>query len=792
MKNNTTRLAISLLVATSPAGAAPLVYDLDPAKVERTTDVGIHGQFLEHIFNSVHGGLWGDLLLNPSLEPNGGGGGWLLKDDTVTLARPATNQPMLLGDPAWTDYEVTLEARRDEGSEGFLVMFRAAGDQHYRVNFGGWANKEHGIEKNGGPVRGARVPGSIEVGRWYHVKIICKAAGFKVFLDGKSVLSFEDRQNPLLRGCIGLNTWHTRSSFRNIKVTDADGNVMMSGLPTKEDLVNAPPYWTKTGAKNGWLGAQTESAFNDATSQMLNCTRPGGEFGLRQTPVNLTKNETYHGSLWLRSATGAAVVARLRDPAGAALFEQTFGNLSPEWTRHEFAYTPSADSPEAAFEIVVKGEGSAEVDMVHLFAQSALDVGGMRPDVLRAITDLKPASIRYPGGCFASAYRWKDGIGPRDQRRYFPNVIWADRDPSQFGTDEFIDLCRRSGAEPIIAINMNRGVEEALDWLEYCNGAADTRWGKVRAANGHPEPYAVKYWEIDNETWGMGPERYADFVRRFAPALKAKDPSIVIAACGSYGYDDGKGSSNGWNRKLLDAAAKDIDLLSIHYYNGIAYPQDHVEDPRRFEAFIRDDIGAMIRASANPKMRVYCSEWGQMNIEWRSGLYTAGLLSGFERIGGELLPMACPAVWLQSVRSRSNPAPRWGSSHILFDHRSWCAAPTYVVQKLWREHFGPQILYLTGPERPLDVVASSSGDGRTLFFKTVNTTDQACEVELRVGAGFKPAAAVLKVIAPGSLGTRNSLDQPDRIAPRAGEVAISGGTLRFSVPPQSACALSVK
>lgn len=783
---------VAALLATATAAAGPLIYQIDPLKVEHTADVGIHGQFLEHIFNSVHGGLWGDQLLNPSLEPNEGSGGWLIKDDTVTLPRPATNQPLLLGDPAWTDYEVTLEARRDEGGEGFLVMFRVDGDRYYWMNFGGWGNKHHGAEKCGRLIDAARVPGSIEAKRWYQVKLTCTGGSFEASLDGHKLLAFEDKEQPLLHGGIGLNTWGTRASFRNIKVTGADGKVLFAGLPAKGDLVNAPPYWTRIGGQDGWLTADTTAPFNDASSQVLNGKRDGGEFGLRQQPVNLTKDETYHGSLWLRSAQASAAAVIVRDAAGAPLFEKTYENLAPEWTRHEFSFQAAGDVPDAAFEVVVKGVGSVAVDMLHLFAQSALAAGGMRPDVLQAIIDLKPASIRYPGGCFASAYRWQDGIGPRDQRKYFPNVIWADRDPSQFGTDEFIDLCRRADAEPVIVVNMHQGVEEALAWLEYCNGSADTKWGKVRAANGHPEPYRVKYWEIDNETWGMGPARYAEVVKKFAPALKANDPSIVIGACGSYGYDDGKGSSNGWNKALLDAAAKDIDLLSIHYYNGIAYPQDHIGDPRRFEAFIRDDIGALIRASANPKMQVYCSEWGQMNIDWRSGLYAGGLLNGFERISGELLPLACPAVWLQSVNSRSRPAPRWGSSHILFDRRSWCAAPTYVVQKLWRENFGPKILQLTGPTDALNVVASKSADDRTLFFKAVNTGDQALEVELRIGEGFAPATAEWQVIAPDALTARNSLDQPAVIAPAVKPVAVTGQTLRFSMPALAAGVLRVR
>lgn len=772
--------------------AETLVFNIDPAKVEKTVDVGLHGQFLEHIFNSVHGGLWGDLILNPSLEPNGGPAPWIIKDDTVTVPRPATNVPLRFGDEEWTDYELSLEARRDEGSEGFLVMFRVAGNRHYWLNFGGWANKEHGVEKFGGRMRAPRVPGQIEAGRWYKVRIGCRRARFEVYLDDQKVMAFEDKEGPFLRGGIGLNTWNTRSSFRNIRVVAPDGKVLFSGLPAKEALVGPPAYWSRVGGQAGYLAVQTESPLNDATAQVLNGTQAGGESGLQQGPLSITKGEAYRGSLYLRSSRGSTALVRIRDGAGAALFEQAFAQLPKEWRKTEFTFTGARDADDAVVQILVQGEGAVEVDLISLFSQRALDVGGFRPDLLKAIADLKPASIRYPGGCFASGYHWKDGVGPREKRAYFPGVIWDDRDPSQFGTDEFIDLCRRVGAEPVIAINMNRGVAEALDWLEYCNGAADTPWGKVRAANGHAEPYRVKYWEIDNETWGMGPEKYADVVKQFAPPLKAKDPSIVIAACGSYGYDDGKGSSNGWNKRLLDAAAKDIDLLSIHYYNGICYEQDWVDDPRRFEAFIRDEIGPMIRASANPKMRVYCSEWGQMNTEWRSGLYTAGLLNGFERIGSDLLPMSCPAVWLQLVGTRNIGMPRWGSSHILFDQRRWFPAPTYVVQKLWREHYGPDLLRLDGPERPLNAVASRTSDGRSLFFKAVNTGAGAFDVELRIAPGFRVAEAALQLIAPGDLKARNDLDKPGVIAPAAAAATVTGQVVRFTMPPQAAAALTLR
>ena len=181
------------------------------------------------------------------------------------------------------------------------------------------------------------------------------------------------------------------------------------------------------------------------------------------------------------------------------------------------------------------------------------------------MADLRPPVIRWPGGCFASAYRWKDGIGPQHERGVYPRPIWDDLDVNSFGTDEFVAMCRQVGAEPLIVVNIGTKrwngevqreafLQEVCDWIEYCNGPADSKWGKVRAANGHPEPYRVKYWEIDNETWHMEAEAYAEAVRDFAPAMRKADPSIKLAACGSAGYGDGK---NGlpWNQTIIDRCA---------------------------------------------------------------------------------------------------------------------------------------------------------------------------------------------------------------------------------------------
>ena len=115
---------------------------------------------------------------------------------------------------------------------------------------------------------------------------------------------------------------------------------------------------------------------------------------------------------------------------------------------------------------------------------------------------VKPTNLRWPGGCFADEYHWKDGIGPIDRRPDTYCRTWYSYTSNDVGTDEFIAVCRMLGAEPSLCVNYGTGTpQEAADWVEYCNGGPDTRWGRIRAENGHAEPYNVKYWNVGNEVY---------------------------------------------------------------------------------------------------------------------------------------------------------------------------------------------------------------------------------------------------------------------------------------------------
>ena len=197
-------------------------------------------------------------------------------------------------------------------------------------------------------------------------------------------------------------------------------------------------------------------------------------------------------------------------------------------------------------------------------------VNGADAEIIGMLKDSKLPLLRWPGGNFVSGYRWRDGVGPIDVRPTRPNPAWDGLEYNFMGTDEFMAYCKAVGCEPLLCVNAGDGTpEEAAAWVEYCNGAASTPMGKLRAENGHPEPYAIKYWEVGNEisgpwqvswTYSAG---YVDRYQRFSAAMRKADPSILLQACGVVGDADGE-----WNNRLIDECAGNVRCITHHLLNG--------------------------------------------------------------------------------------------------------------------------------------------------------------------------------------------------------------------------------
>jgi alpha-N-arabinofuranosidase len=200
------------------------------------------------------------------------------------------------------------------------------------------------------------------------------------------------------------------------------------------------------------------------------------------------------------------------------------------------------------------------------------DEAGLRSDLKGAIEQLRLANVRYPGGNFVSGYRWRDGVGPLDERPRRADLAWASVEPNTFGTNEFVRFCRTIGSEPYLVVNCGDGdLREARDWVEYCNGTSDTTLVRLRAAHGHPEPHRIKYWGIGNEVdghWQIGAKTAAEYARayhEYAKVMRWTDPGIRLIAALTSDWD---GDIVERAQVLLEEAGDLVDYASIHWYVG--------------------------------------------------------------------------------------------------------------------------------------------------------------------------------------------------------------------------------
>lgn len=202
------------------------------------------------------------------------------------------------------------------------------------------------------------------------------------------------------------------------------------------------------------------------------------------------------------------------------------------------------------------------------------DKQGFRKDVLKAVKNLHVSIIRYPGGNFASNYNWKNGIGPKNKRPKRMNLAWGNIESNQFGTDQFMQFCKKVGAQPYITVNMGTGTMKlAQEWVEYCNVKAGPYYASLRKKNGHPKPYNVKYWSLGNEMdgpWQIGHLNAVDYSKKamhFAHIMKLTDPNIKLIGDGGADFEPSAHPFK-WDQVVLGRLKNVIDYLSLHMYVG--------------------------------------------------------------------------------------------------------------------------------------------------------------------------------------------------------------------------------
>ncbi len=450
---------------------------------------------------------------------------------------------------------------------------------------------------------------------------------------------------------------------------------------------------------------------------------------------------------------------------------------------------------------------------------------GIRLDVVDALRRIRPPVIRWPGGCFADDYHWRDGIGPRAERPRTLNIWWDDVEPNQFGTHEFIRFCRLVGAEPYICGNVGSGSPRELrDWVEYCNYPGGTTLSDERAVNGDRDPFRVRYWGVGNENWGCGgrftPEEYAAAYRRFSTYLRPlQTEPMTLVACGPAGNDAT------WTQRFLegviDGSRERLGLpfqgYAAHYYCGTAGTATEYTigqwyhllarslemeplllqqraildgyDPQRKVGLIVDEWGAWhpVEEGTNPQHLF------QQNTQ-RDALVAALTLDIFNRHADKIV-MANIAQTINVLQAM-----------VLTDGARIVTTPTYHVYAMYTAHQGGQAVRALIQSKDMtwaDADADARGtivqlagsvslrDG-TLTASLVNTHAEEPLVVALTLYGGNGTIETRSTLASNSIRAHNTFDTPNLVTPRIEhpDEAVNGA--RVVLPPASVTVLSIR
>lgn len=819
---------VVILVSGSVFGQKTATITINTDKPAGIIDPKIYGQLFEHIYFSADGGLWGEMITGRSFEPeqypgiaprDGYFNGWYADDEKVLHSPTLYEQPIpiitveadkyiITTDIKWRGYRLARHMWSGGYADMRMVFKNSSDSLHYRFRIhdpqyesanslnpqnvakeATFAIEKESISQRQGPdgtfrkisvwevVASAVVkPGQIDKAEaWHNLYIDVNGKEVSVKWDNEKVLNYYGLESSVTKNNIEFGVNYTESQYKNIQVSSTDRSlVYMSGMPKVVINPDVAPQWKLFG--NGTFRMVKGDAINMKYSQKI--TAVSELTGIQQGPFYIKKDENYIGSVWAKG-DGKAELYVAFHAGNKDVAVQKIGKPGTGWKKYEFKLAAKGFEGDASLNIGVKG-GSLQVDQVSMMSQSAIFLGGFRPDIYKAVEELAPTNLRWPGGGYAAQYSWKWGVGPQEKRERWAHYMWMNYDQNDFGTDEFLQLCHQINSEPVLVIRIgfDRPVsehasilQEAVDWVAYCNEPASGKWGSQRAANGHPEPYNVKYWEIDNEMWEFGLENYEAAVREFSVAMRKVDPGIKIIVCGGFGNDEDKG--------MIERSGKFFDYMSLHHYES---PNGYATGPGRLAALYQQ-YADMIAACPNPDIKLYISEWNLSSIDWRTGLFAGGFLNVCEK--QPAVEMGAAALFI-----RRTDAPDWNNAFINFDYKGLFVAPNYLVTKLWHDNFSKNRLSYTGETGDLSVSTTLSEDGKKVIVKLVNATDTACELKIK-GDWKSLIGASYYFIAPGSLMTTNSMESPSAVKVEKKEIQPADNIVTIVVAPLSAGVLKV-
>lgn len=530
--------------------------------------------------------------------------------------------------------------------------------------------------------------------------------------------------------------------------------------------------------------------------------------------MGITANNQYDLSLLARVTEGNTklrieLVNAANQPIGATSIDLA-GN---EWKKYTATLTASATDPKAKLNIWFEGTGIVDADMISLFPKNTWKnrPGGLRADLVQLLADMKPGFLRFPGGCIVEGreltnrYQWKKTVGAVDQREVivnrwnteFRHKLTPDYYQSfGLGFYEYFLLSEDIGAEPLPILNCGMAcqfntaevvpaeeldpyIQDALDLIEFANGPADSKWGKVRVQMGHPAPFNLKLLGVGNEQWG---EQYIERYKLFAKAIKEKYPAVKLVSSVGPGPD-------GPLFDYLNPTLRGLkaDILDEHYYKA---PDWFLKNAKRYDEYDRNGPKIFAGEYASHSKGVGNSE----NINnWQSALSEAAFMTGLER-NADVVHMASYAPLFAHAEGW-----QWTPDLIWFNNLQSYGTPSYYVQKLYSLNKGTHVVPMTlnneiaAGQNGLYANACIDSVAKEVIIKIVNTgaTPQIGEVAIE-GVKKLAANATAAVLKNGDLQQANSFEQPAGISPQQETIKLKGKKVPVTLTPYSFQVIKVK
>jgi len=456
--------------------------------------------------------------------------------------------------------------------------------------------------------------------------------------------------------------------------------------------------------------------------------KPGG--GIRQLDLGLVQDKQYVGYIYLkpqRQSTNVKISLLWGDKPQEQDSIQTLV-VSNKYGKYPFKFTAGTNASNGKLEIEVTkiAMGPCLVGTVSLMP--ADNIEGMRADTLKVLKELNAPMYRWPGGNFVSGYDWRDGIGDRDRREPRKNPAWTGVEHNDFGFNEFVRFCRILDSEPLVTVNTGFGdAYSAAAQLEYSNGSADTLMGSLRAKNGEPEPFNIRYWAIGNEmfgSWQLGYMSLGHYVQKHnwvVDKMREVDPDIIPIASGNAGS---------WSEGLLKDCSNHIDMIAEHFYcqenSSLLEHTSQIANNIKRKVEFHQQLRQKLDTLKGKDIRIAMTEWNY----WY-GPYLFGEL-GTRYFHKDALGIAkglheyfrhSDIIFLANYAQTVNVI-----GCIKTTKTAAAFETTGLALKLYRNHFGTVPVSVTGDAYPLDVAAAWTSDRGTLTVAIVNPMEQRYEL----------------------------------------------------------------